>query len=64
MTTEQIEKAKQLSRCRFLPGSFDKRFARDMGSIAENKPDHELTEKQSAYLDKLAYKYRRQIGCL
>jgi hypothetical protein len=62
MTPVQIDTAKKLGTCRFLPGSFDKRFARDMESIAKNKPEHELTEKQSAYLEKLAYKFRRQIA--
>lgn len=62
MTAEQIEFAAKLSRCTFLPGSYDKRFVRDMHAIAENKPEQELTEKQDAYLRTLMHRYRRQIG--
>jgi uncharacterized protein (TIGR02996 family) len=47
-----------LAGCNFLPGSFDKRFARTLG---EYKPDHRLTAKQRACLWKLVKKYRRQI---
>lgn len=59
MTTEQNLKIQALCHCTFLPGSFQKRFVRDMGN---KTPDSELTEKQSAYLDKLYWMYREQIN--
>lgn len=45
----------------FLPGSRDKRFARQMAMQARTAPDRPLTEKQAAFLRQLARKYRRQI---
>lgn len=42
-------------RVTFLPGSFDKRFVRDLKSVQE------LTQGQGEYLDKVFHRYRRQI---
>lgn len=62
MTAFEIELATQLSRCTFFPASYDKYFARDMLRIAANSPDTELTKRQTAYLRKLAHKYRVQMS--
>ena len=61
MTSEQIEMAKKLEGVTFLPASFDKRFCRDMATIAKHKPEQELTEKQARLLTFMIYRYRRQI---
>lgn len=61
MTEQQRIWLGQLSRCMFLPGSWDKRFVRDVSAYPA---DHELTDKQAAALHKLAYRYRRQRGDL
>lgn len=47
---------KALGTCTFLPGSYDKRFVRDMtgGTL--------ISERQLLYLYKVAHKYRRQMG--
>jgi len=58
-TDEDRANIAKLVPCRFLPGSFDKRFARDLDSQLANSG--EITEKQRAYLVKLVHKYRRQI---
>lgn len=57
MTYERIA-IEALARCSFLPGSWDKRFARDMAATAE---DYRLTAKQRQCLWKMAWKYRRQM---
>lgn len=62
MDTEQKQKIQALNRCTFLPASYPKRFVRDIYSMSQSEPDKELSEKQAAYLDKLYYMYRRQIG--
>lgn len=49
-----------LRQCTFLPASFDKRFARNMGHIAERTAG-ELTDRQRSCLNALVYRYRRQI---
>lgn len=49
-----------LRLCSFLPASFDKRFARSMGHIAERTAG-ELTDRQRSCLNALVYRYRRQI---
>lgn len=59
MTSEQSLKIQALYHCTFLPGSFQKRFVRDMS--AKTITD-ELTEKQAVYLDKLYWMYREQIN--
>lgn len=62
MTSEQRAKVKDLIRCTFLPGSYQKRFVQDLHARLED--DTPLSEKQAAYLDKLHHMYRRQIGQL
>ena len=59
MTEQQQTWIAELSRCSFYPGSYDKRFVRD---LATYPPDKELTEKQAAFLHKLAWRYRKQRG--
>lgn len=61
MTPEQRNKVNLLRRCRFLPGSFDKRFVRDMSTKSD---DYELSKKQATYLDKTFTRYRKQIAVI
>jgi hypothetical protein len=55
------QQARRLARCSFLPGSWDKRFARDLAARAED-PEATITEKQAAALARLTQRYRRQLG--
>jgi len=48
-----------LRGCTFLPGSWDKRFARDMETLG---PCDMLSPKQEVQLERMAWRYRRQIG--
>ena len=57
MTDEQRKMVDELAGCTFIPGSYHKRFVRDMIT----RLDKDLTEKQAAFLVKLRVKYRRQI---
>ena len=57
--------ARALHGCSMLPGSWDKRFARNMAEIAD-ADDREpgkygITQAQKDQLIRLAHKYRRQI---
>ncbi len=61
MTEAQIKLATALGRVTYLPGIPAKRFARNMAAIAEHRPDLDLSEKQNAYMQRLAWRYRRQI---
>lgn len=61
MTAAEISIAEALSRCTFLPASWDKRFCRQMGEQAKRRPDLDLTDRQVAWLLRLAHKYRRQL---
>jgi hypothetical protein len=54
--------AAALGHCSFLPGSWDKRFARDLAAAAGSDPEPEFSEAQRAHLLRLAHKYRRQLG--
>lgn len=49
-----------LQRCKFAPGTTEKRFVRDAQSWPVSK---ELTEKQAAFLEKTAWRYRKQLAC-
>ena len=62
MTPNQIEMILKLRKCTFLPGSFQKRFVRNMFNRAALNPNPPLTERQARYLAELFHKYRKQIG--
>jgi hypothetical protein len=58
MTPNERRAAKALAGATILPGSFDKRFCRN---IAAYPADHALSEKQAALLWKMVHRYRRQL---
>ena len=55
MTEKERGLVQALASCRFLPGSWDKRFVKDMAAQTL------VTEKQAQQIARLAWKYRRQI---
>lgn len=58
MTLDQLEIIIGLHTCKFLPGSWDKRFVND---LYHKKPDPPLTDTQNEWLFRLLYKYRKQV---
>lgn len=58
MTPEEIRVVQLMTVVSFLPGSFDKRFYRDVRSYPD---DRALTERQHDYLMKIFHRYRKQI---
>jgi hypothetical protein len=62
VTVRQYALAQALARCKFTPGSTEKRFV----SWAAAQPrGRELSAKAAAFLEKLGHSYRRQLGaCL
>lgn len=60
MTEAERRMARALGRCRFLPGSPPKRFARQVAAEAERE-DAQLTGPQARWLRSLVQRYRRQI---
>ena len=60
MTDDEKLAAEYLNRCTFQVASFNKRFARDMASVARSN-ELMITERQSRTLWKLFFMYRRQI---
>jgi hypothetical protein len=61
MTDDERRLARALACCTFFPGSWDKRMARSLETIADN-PEGGLTAKQRTWLVNLSQKYRRQLG--
>jgi hypothetical protein len=61
MTDSERILASELVACRFVPGSFEKRFARDLASIARELPEKAITVKQTRWLRILHHRFRRQI---
>lgn len=61
MTADEIIIAKSFSNVTFLPGSFNKRLARSMQFIADKYPEQPITERQSEWIYRLLYTYRKQI---
>lgn len=59
MTGDEILIISKLTAVRFLPGSWAKRFVNDIASIA--KPETELSEKQSEWIYRLLFTYRKQV---
>lgn len=61
MTADEREMALCLGRCRFSPGSFQKRFAHQVSSQAMLGELAKITEKQASLLRKQVWHFRRQI---
>ncbi len=65
ITPEQRAKLERLARCNFLPGSWDKRFVRDVNTSAvvceASGSVLAITTAQAEQIDRLYYRYRRQI---
>jgi len=65
MTDDQVLKVELLTRCRFLPGSFVKRFVRDlyaeMTELIQWDCSPQISAKQAAFLDETYWHYREQI---
>ena len=65
MTDDQILKVELLTRCRFLPGSFVKRFVRELyASMTEAiqwDGNPQISAKQAVLLDETYWHYREQI---
>lgn len=60
MDDEEKQASQALCKCTYLPGSFEKRFARDMDTLSKS-PCPEITAKQRTWLWKQVYRYRKQI---
>lgn len=58
MTSEEIKMANALLKCRLLPASFDKKFVKQL----PNWKERDMTPEGKAMLEKLYYKYRKQIN--
>jgi hypothetical protein len=62
MTTDEIILATALFEyVTFQPGSYDKRFARNMSGHASETPDDPITERQHVLLLQQCVRYRRQL---
>ena len=54
MTEDQKEIITSLNRCKYFPGSWDKRFVKNIANATT------LTDKQAEWILRLLYKYRKQ----
>jgi hypothetical protein len=61
MTPYEVELALELAQCSMLPGSSQKRFARDLAFRAKTQPEAPITLRQRHYLEILAWRYRKQL---
>jgi hypothetical protein len=60
MSEEQYRKLQTLwKKVTFLPGSWDKRFVRNLSSKAMTD---EITEDQAKWIEIVWYRYRKQLG--
>lgn len=58
MTDPEKQAAYALQRCRFLPGSFDKKFCHQL----DNWNDREMTQKGRDCMLKMLDRYKSQIS--
>lgn len=61
MTDEEKKTARALQSCSMHPRSNEKRFVTNMVAIANGKPKLFLSDGQRAYLNGLAWRYRKQL---
>lgn len=61
MTPRQKQIIQALKSVTFPPATNQKRFAKNMIFLCDHSPERELSPKQEAYLQILAWRYRRQM---
>ena len=61
MTPEEIQLAEALVRCSHYPGTWSKRFARDIAAQAHTHPAKELTPNQRVWLYTLVAGRKKNI---
>jgi hypothetical protein len=61
MTDAEKKACIAIGNGRYLPGTWDKRFARKMHEIALQSPDKGLSEKQRDQIKRIMHKYRKSI---
>lgn len=61
MTNDEQTICKAIGTVRFLPGSWDKRFANNMAALAVSDPQVELSAGMKEWIYRILYKYRRQL---
>jgi hypothetical protein len=61
MTEREVALAIALGHCTYPPATPQKRFAREMSFVAKNDPSRVLSDRQSHYLEIMAWRYRRQM---
>lgn len=61
MTPREIEICRALESVSFFPGTRKKSFAKQMIEHMRRQPDEPISAKQSDYLEKLVFVYRRQL---
>jgi len=60
MTDNEIQMIQDLSRCIFLPGSYNKRFVKSMVDRVKN--ENTITQKQGDNVRRLHHRFRKQIS--
>ena len=60
--SDYAQVATALGACSYLPGSWDKQFARHVAVRAKHGSDADFSERERAILLELAHKYRRQLS--
>lgn len=58
MTADELELIDSLRCCRFLPGSWEKRFVHDLAGF---KQESVLSQRQRESLLSLGHRYRKQL---
>ena len=61
MTGEEIRLVRALAGCPLKEGSADERFCSDLAAITRRQKSVRLTEGQSAYLWRIAFRYLGQL---
>jgi hypothetical protein len=56
---DELTMARALAGCSFTPGTWDKRFARDLA--AQLRATEQITQAQAENLRRMVHRYRRQI---
>jgi hypothetical protein len=61
MTEHEIDLARAIGACTYLPATPQKLFAKNMAFLADHCPERELTLRQRHYMELLAWRMRRQM---
>lgn len=61
MSTDELLIIEKLNACKYAPGTWAKRFVRDLHKTSQETPNVELSDRQREWVYRVLYSKRKQL---